>query len=74
MEFYFADIEMLMSGWNTLYIARGSPVRGKFLAFAVKLCGDFTGRRVSARSQRAVQGREFERDINPLRWDLVGKD
>jgi hypothetical protein len=22
MEFYFADIEMLMSGWNTLYLAK----------------------------------------------------
>jgi hypothetical protein len=55
-----------MSGWNTLYITRGSPVRGKFLAFAVKLCGDFIGRRTSAISQRALQGREFERDVNPL--------
>jgi hypothetical protein len=54
-----------------LDIARDSPVRGEFLAFVVKLGGDFTDSRASARPQQVRQGREFDRDIDHLRWKRV---
>jgi hypothetical protein len=45
---------------------------GKFLAPVVKFYGNFTGSRVSARSQRFKQGREFDPVRDPLRWEQGG--
>jgi hypothetical protein len=59
--------------YGTAVYYTGLTRSGKFLAFAVKLFGDFTGSRVSAGSQRVRQRREFNRDIDPLRWELGGE-
>jgi hypothetical protein len=51
------------------YMVQNSSVRGKSLAFTAKTCRDFTGSRISARSQRVWQGRESD----SRRWDQGGK-
>jgi hypothetical protein len=53
---------------------RDSSVREKFLPFAVILCDRSSGGDgyMSAGLQRVRQGREFDRDLDLLRWKPGG--